>query len=340
MRVLLLGVFLCAAPVLPARAADASSKPVKVFVMLGQSNMLGEGHVGPVTSSKSLEYAVKKDGLYQWLVDKSGNWVVNKNARFVHVMSSGTGHMRIMHNQWFTVKGGRIGPEFGIGHAVLEKENGPVLFLKSCIGNRSLGWDLLPPGEQGIEYTDKNGTKWQYAGYKQSPMKWKAGTTPKPIHWYAGEQWDGDIRNAKYVLDHLDKFYPGAKSYKIVGFFFWQGDKDRYDAGLASHYEENMVHFIKAVRKTFNAPKAPFVLATLGQDTPNSKGNDLKVFKAQMAVSNPQKYPQFKGNVATVYSHPLSKGGASNGHYNGNAQTYMDIGLAMGKAMDQLLQNQ
>jgi hypothetical protein len=49
-------------------------------------------------------------------------------------------------------------------------------------------------------------------------------------------------------------------------------------------------------------------------------------------------YPEFKGNVSTVYTHPLSQGGASNSHYNGNAQTYMDVGLAMGEAMVRLLE--
>ena len=48
---------------------------------------------------------------------------------------------------------------------------------------------------------------------------------------------------------------------------------------------------------------------------------------------NSGKYSEFAGNVATVYSHPLSKGGSSNGHYNGNAETYMNIGEAMGRAM-------
>jgi len=49
------------------------------------------------------------------------------------------------------------------------------------------------------------------------------------------------------------------------------------------------------------------------------------------------KYPEFKGNVATVYTNPLSKGGASNGHYGGNAETYMNVGEGMGKAMVELL---
>jgi len=49
------------------------------------------------------------------------------------------------------------------------------------------------------------------------------------------------------------------------------------------------------------------------------------------------KYPEFKGNVATVYSHPLSQGSTSDDHYGGNPVTYMDIGQAMGEAMVGLL---
>ena len=49
------------------------------------------------------------------------------------------------------------------------------------------------------------------------------------------------------------------------------------------------------------------------------------------------KYKEFKGNVATVYTNPLSMGGSSNGHYGGNAETYMNVGEAMGKAMVELL---
>ena len=59
--------------------------------------------------------------------------------------------------------------------------------------------------------------------------------------------------------------------------------------------------------------------------------------EAQLAVSDPSKHPEFKGNVATVYTHDMAQGGAGNGHYNGNAEVYMDVGEAMGKAMVELL---
>jgi hypothetical protein len=232
-----------------------------------------------------------------------------------------------------TIKGGNIGPEIGIGHYVGHVTDAPVLILKSCIGNRSLGWDLLPPGSEQFEYEGKI-----YAGYKQSPLSWDKGTEPVPINWYAGMQYDGDIANAKTVLAELDTYYPGAKQYEIAGFFFWQGDKDRYNAAHASRYEQNLVHLIEQLRKDFDAPNAKFVCATLGQTEKGATGIEGQILEAQLAVDGQTgKYPQFKGNVATVYSHPLSQGGASNSHCGGNAETYMDIGEAMGKAMVNLL---
>jgi len=320
------------------------SKPVQVFILLGQSNMVGAGKIAG-DKDGALEYAVKTKKKYPYLVDDAGNWTERKDVRYVRVMGSGTGPMREFNNEWMSVKGRTIGPELGIGHHLGNAIDAPVMVLKSCIGNRSLGWDLLPPGSKGYEFTEKDkktgkDVVYVYAGYKESPMRWEKGTEPKPIGWYAGMQYDGDVANAKKVLEELDKYYPGAKGHEIAGFFFWQGDKDRYDAGLASHYEQNLVHFIKQLRKDFNAPNAKFVCATLGQTKKGDGGNEGMILEAQLAVDgNSGKYPEFKGNVATVYSNPLSHGGASNSHYGGNAETYMDIGEAMGKAMVELLKD-
>ncbi len=313
------------------------SKPVQVYILLGQSNMLGAGKIAG-DKEGTLEYAVENKNKYPYLVDESGDWTVRKDVRNVRVMGSGTGSMRLFNNEWMTIKGGKIGPEFGIGHHLGNAVDAPVLILKSCIGNRSLGWDLLPPGSPSFEFEDK-GKVWHYAGYKESPLRWEKGTEPEPIGWYAGMQYDGDIARAKKVLAELDKYYPGAKKYEVAGFFWWQGDKDRYNAGHASRYEQNLVHLIKTLRKEFDAPKAKFVCATLGQTEKGATGNEGLILEAQLAVDGKNgKYPEFKGNVATVYSKPLCHGGASNGHYGGNAETYMDIGEAMGRAMVELIE--
>ncbi|MCG8587176.1 MAG: sialate O-acetylesterase, partial [Pirellulales bacterium] len=236
------------------------------------------------------------------------------------------------------VAGGKIGVETAIGHYMGEHHDEPVLILKSAIGNRSLGWDLLPPGSPSYEFTDpKDGKTYVYAGYGQSPLRWEKGTEPKPIGWKAGVQYDGDIARAKEVLKNLDQYYPGAKDYEIAGFFWWQGDKDRYNAGHAQMYEKNLVNLIKSLRKDFDAPKAKFVVATLGQTNKDSpKGNEKDIINAKFAISDPSKHPELKGDVATVYTHPLSMGSSSNGHYGGNAKTYMNVGEGMGKAMVKL----
>ena len=313
------------------------SKPVQVYILLGQSNMLGFGRVGG-DKDGTLEHAVKSKKLYPYLIDDNGNWTERQDVRNVRVMGSGLGGSRQFNNEWMTIKGGRIGPEIGIGHHVGEATDAPVLILKSCIGNRALGWDLLPPGGEGFEFTDSKGVTWVHPGYKGTPERWKKGEEPKKIKWYAGMQYDGDIARAKKVLSELDKFYPDAKSYEVAGFFWWQGDRDSRSEALSSRYEKNLVHLIKILRKDFNAPNAKFVCASLGQSKKGATDGGGKILNAMLAVdSDSGKYAEFKGNVAAVYTHPLSKGGSSGGHYGGNAETYMNVGEAMGKAMVELL---
>ena len=328
-------------PVPDGKPADMT-KPVQVYILLGQSNMVGAGKVAG-DKEGSLTYAVKEKSKYPYLVDDKGSWTVRKDVRYVRVMGSGTGAMRRFNNEWMTIKGGRIGPEYGIGHHLGQAVDAPVLILKSCIGNRSLGWDLLPPGSHRYEFEQTNKKTGEtktfvYAGYKDSPDKWEKGTEPKPIGWYAGMQYDGDVANAKTVLADLNTHYPDAKGYEVAGFFWWQGDKDRYNAAHASRYEQNLVHLIEQLRKDFDAPKAKFVMATLGQTKKGATGNEGLILDAMLAVDGKRgKYPQFKGSVSTVYTHPVSMGGASNGHYGGNAETYMNVGEAMGRAMAAML---
>jgi hypothetical protein len=49
------------------------TKKVQVFILLGQSNMLGFGRVGPKETKGSLEYLIKEKGKYGFLVDDAGN---------------------------------------------------------------------------------------------------------------------------------------------------------------------------------------------------------------------------------------------------------------------------
>jgi hypothetical protein len=327
---------------------------VKVFVMMGQSNMLGEGKILGIEKT-TLQHAVEVDGMYPYLWDKTTKqWAVADQVRNVFIMTNGNASFNqssLQDNEWMqvpakstkTMKKTTIGPELGIGFSLANYTAlGHTMTLKSCIGNRALGWDLLPPGSKSYTYNNLT-----YAGYGEAPRNWKAGdphTTGGVGPWYAGKQWDGDTTNAQHILDNLSDYYPGAKKYEVAGFFWWQGDKDSRDMGLATHYEENLVNFIKVVRKTFNAKDdAPFVTASLGQTVKgdHTSGGGL-ILDAMLAVDGTSgKHPEFKGNVAAVYTHPLLDTPSSSGaHYGRDAKTYMNVGEAMGDAMVKLLKGQ
>jgi hypothetical protein len=106
-------------PVDMSKPADMS-KPVQVFILLGQSNMVGLGKVKG--NEISLEHAVEEKKKYQYLVDDAGAWTERKDVRFVRYMS-GNGPL---NNEWMTVKGNTFGPEFGIGHPLGNAIDAPV----------------------------------------------------------------------------------------------------------------------------------------------------------------------------------------------------------------------
>ena len=91
--------------------------------------------------------------------------------------------------------------------------------------------------------------------------------------------------------------------------------------------------FFKELRKEFNAPKAKMVVATLGQTNKDTAtGNEKLIIDGMFAFAD-----SHKGEATIVFTNPISMGSSSNAHYGGNAKTYMNVGLAMGKAMVRLL---
>ncbi len=323
----------------------SADKPIKVFILLGQSNMLGFGRIDPEDKNGTLSWLVKQQEKYPHLIDDAGKWTIRKDVRNVHVMDKRGVDYRDMNqfgdvkNEWLTITKGHIGPELQFGHIMGYVFDEPVLILKACIGNRSLGWDLLPPGSERFEFEGKT-----YAGYKDTPLSWVEGEPKKDVPWYAGRQYDADTSHAKAVLGNLEKYYPGyhGQGYEVTGFVWWQGHKDQ-NAAHASRYEENLVRLIKTLRKDFDAPDAKFVLATIAFEGDKLSGPGLTIANAQLAVSGENgKYPEFQGNVKAIDARPfwrdksVSPSGAGY-HYNHNAETYMEVGDALGRAMAELL---
>ncbi len=314
------------------RLTAGKKVPFKITYLTDAAD--GLGWVQRTDIPGTLETVVRKDGKFPHLIDAKGRWTVRDDVTYKGVISAtGQGPLTV------GIQGNTIGPELGFGFVVGDYCDEPVLIIKASIGNRSLGWDILPPGSERFTHDGR-----VYAGYKDSPDSWPEGTKPKPINWYAGKQYDDFVKATHEVLDGFDKLFPAYKGrgYEIAGFAWWQGHKDG-NAAHAGRYEQNLVHLIKTLRKEFDAPKAPFVLATIGFGGWEMAGPHLTVANAQLAVSGEKgKYPEFKGNVRTVeirdYWRAVEVSPRNQGyHYNRNAETYMLVGEALGRGMVQLL---
>jgi hypothetical protein len=274
-------------------------QPVQVFILLGQSNMLGFGNGGAL---KGL--APDK---YPYLVDADGNWIVRKDVRNVFFNNGG-----LATNDWMSAGNrDKFGPELGIGNLLGEAIDAPVMILKSCVGNRALGWDLLPPSAEGTgtkglshgQYIDPEDN--QAKDYKEGVLvKNKKGQMAPP--WYAGKQWDTDIGAAREALKNLDTYFPDAKKYEVAGFFWWQGCSE--GKGNPETYDKNLAYLFSDLKKEFNAPDAKFVGATLGEHD-----KDAPLAKKMFDFADDEKDAEF------FYSKPVSKGGSC-GHYGGDAR--------------------
>jgi len=323
--------------------ADAQHKDVKLAggekvpfsITYFEPNGRGLGWITRMDVPGTLTTLVKQQGEFPYLLDEDGEWLSRDDVWYRGVVTAGA-------NKWLAPGCGAtpsmIGPELGFGHKVGDLHAAPVLIIKAAQGNRSLGWDFLPPGSERFEI---DGTV--FAGYKDPKSSWPVGEEPEKGGWYAGKQYDDCVNAAKEVLADFDGNFPhwAGRGYEIAGFGWFQGHKDAGSEIHAARYEMNLVNLIKALRGDFDAPDAPFVIA-VGCGSEAREGNALTVANAQLAVcGSAGNYPEFKGNVITVdtrdYFPDAAESPMNQGyHYHQNAGAYMRIGEAMGRGMVEL----
>ena len=303
----------------PSRPADGK---LKIFILSGQSNMVGFGQVKGGTGT--MEAYVKSNPKdYGHLVDAKGEPVVRKDVWVVDIS-----YPDQQNKGWLTTgfgaKGGHIGPEYGFGFQIGDYYDDPVLLIKSAWGGRSLSFNFLPPS---------------------------AGNYPKPEKdGDAGFQYAEVLRHVKEITGNLKQYFPdyAGKGWEIVGFGWHQGWNDRIDQKAVDAYENNLVHLIKDLRKDLGRPNLPFVIANTGMggwDIPESapyKRRVEKLMDVQLAVADAAKYPEFKGNVAGVETRgfqrkPEESPSKQEYHWLRNWETYYLIGKSMGDSMVGLL---
>ena len=101
----------------------AVAKKIKVFILLGQSNMVGMGKVDGADTEGTLEHAVKTKNLYQYLVDDNQVWKEVIDPRVRNLFTMGSGGMdkdknTIRKNDLLSIQhSSTIGVEIGIAKA-------------------------------------------------------------------------------------------------------------------------------------------------------------------------------------------------------------------------------
>ena len=269
-----------------------------------KTDLLGNG---------DLDAVVKREGKFPWLLDAKGEWTVRNDVYFQEARLAKDGKGSPLSA---TSNGKSIGPELGFGHVLGTFHDEQVLLIKTAQGNRSLGFDFRPPSSGRTD----PGNEFESAEYKLM------------------------IEGVRKTLDNIAKVVPGYKGqgYEIAGFVWFQGHKDSFTEALIAEYEKHLANLIDDIRKEFKKPKLPAVVATVGFGGHRMQEKFLKIHQAQMAVGDAQKHPAYAGNVASVDTRDFwrevdesPKG--EDYHYNRNAETYLLIGDALGRAMVKLL---
>lgn len=321
-------------PAVALRAADAK-KPVKVFILAGQSNMEGKAKVSLLEyqadqpATRDLFKHLRKDG--RW-VERDDVWIkfLDRKGK----LTVGFGSPKC------------IGPELEFGTVVGDHYDEPVLLIKVAWGGRSLYRDFRPPGAglPPAAVLDK---------MLADAKKHKPDATLDDVKASFGASYRAMLDEVHGTLADLKSSDPGyaGEGYELAGFVWFQGWNDMIDARSTAEYTSNLTHFIRDVRKDLKAPALPFVVGQMGVGGEHPEANVKRFKDAEAAVMD---VAEFKGNVALVKTDAFwdadadavfKKGWREHAdewnkvgsdypyHYLGSAKTMCGIGRAFGEAM-------
>ncbi|MEI7652240.1 MAG: sialate O-acetylesterase [Verrucomicrobiota bacterium] len=294
---------LCLLACLATFIADA--KPLKVYVLVGQSNMEGHAKVETIdyisedpATAPLLKRMLGPDGKPAtaknvWISYYTG--IGEKNGEGFGKLTTGYGS-----RQDPAKDGGKIGPEYTFGLAMDRAGDGPVLLIKAAWGGKSLNYDFRSPG----------------AG----PYPRTKADLEKDKHPLAdsGHYYRLMMAHAKQVLADPGRVCPAynpKEGYELAGFIWLQGFNDMVDTNFYPKqpkgavgnrfalYSDTLTAFIRDVRKDLGAPRLPFVIGVMGVGGKDPGSEDNLAFREAMAA--PATLPEFKGNVAAVRTAPF-----------------------------------
>ena len=338
-------VLFIAAVFLPPEPARAAAKsPLRVFVLAGQSNMVGHGFIskkdgGGKELNGTLESLINMypDQFGMLKAEKAENgkessplrastlssspWTVREDVLIVcnhqyYVDPSIEKAPKLKGNLYAGLCGGdddevQMGPELGFGWSVgdaLNTKGDKILIVKIAWGGKSLEVDFRPPSSGGN----------------------------------TGPYYTTMINDIKNFLASVSEYFPEEHDRPVLlsGFGWHQGWNDLINITAAADYEKNLANLIRDIRRDLDVSDLPVAIASSGMVSANDSTEVGEVVHAELAVA---RYPEFNGTVTSVDTRGFRRGpppaspGDADYHWNNNAESYWLIGRSLGNAMVELV---
>ena len=296
-----------------ALSIHAAPKPLKIYLLVGQSNM--QGHAAERTL-EHLGMDPKTAPLLKAIRNADGTAKVQKNVWISSIepsLESGEKHGRLTVGYGAGGRGLKIGPELTFGITMQNHVGEPILLIKTSWGGKSLNTDFRPPSAGPYEFNQQQLENFKKRGKDVAEAR-KEKTERTGVYYRLM------LEHIHKVLANIRRVYPDydAKAgYELAGFVWFQGWNDMVDGstyptrgqpGSYDAYSKNLAHFIRDVRRDLKAPKLPFVIGVMGAGGPIAKyGPDQKRYAGihgefRKAMAAPAKLPEFKGNVTAVFT--------------------------------------
>jgi hypothetical protein len=282
--------------------AAAAPKPLRVYILAGQSNMEGHAKV------ETFEYVGDDPATVPLLARMRGADGQPRVADHVWIslftggetqgeafgkLTAGYGARRNP-----TEPEGKIGPEFTFGLAMDAATDEPVLLIKTAWGGKSLFYDFRPP---------------------------TAGVYPRSADDVAKDRHpeEGSGRFYRLMIEHVRRVladpkrvcpaYDPQAGYELDGFVWLQGWNDMVTRDVYpehptdgrpryADYSRWLADLIRDVRKDLDAPRMPFVIGVMGVGG-HAPNKHVAAFRKAMAA--PADLPEFRGNVVAVETAPF-----------------------------------
>ncbi len=296
----------------------SAAEPLKVYILVGQSNMEGHARVSVIDylgedpqTADLLKEMKGPDGTLRmidnvWISFLTGvqGRIDGANREVFGQLTAGYGSQG---GRDYDKPGEKLGPELAFGITMQQALGQPILLIKTAWGGQSLHTDFRSPSSGPYLPSQDDIQRERFATAEQrAELEAKTGARYRQM-----------IEHVQNVLADIQRVYPDyreADGYELAGLIWFQGFNDMVARNVYpevpadsptprfAKYTEWFANFIRDVRQDLMAPQLPIVIGVMGVggQTPNAGNQAFR--ESQAAVAE---LPEFRGNVFAVQTAPF-----------------------------------